>query len=128
MGQLAAFIDLAEDHKDADFVTVYLEEAHPTEGWLYPSVEHFIKQHKILSDRLSAASILHTKLQALVKGRDVEVPLLVDSMQNSASRAFGALPERLVIIHEERVHFIGGRGPQDYSISEVSNSLRELTG
>ena len=47
-------------------------------------------------------------------------------MGNSASVAYGALPERLVILHRGRVAFIGGPGPEAYSIDAARRALVEL--
>ena len=105
---------------------VYLEEAHPTDGWLYESVTHFIRQHTTERERCDAASILGGELQKLHAPQDGTLPLVVDTMTNAASLAFGALPERLVILRKGRVMFIGGKGPEEYSIGEAQQALREI--
>jgi thyroxine 5-deiodinase len=115
MASLERFIELARAHADTvDFAVVYLEEAHPTNGWLYPSVEHYIEQHTALTDRVAAASILEQRLVELTAdGNAPRVPIYVDGMDNAVSLAFGALPERLAIVVDGRVEFIGGRGPEE---------------
>lgn len=105
---------------------VYLEEAHPVDGWLYESVTHLIRQHTTEHERRNAASILGGELQKLDAPQDGTLPLVVDTMTNAASLAFGALPERLVILRNGRVRFIGGKGPEEYSIAEAQQALREV--
>jgi hypothetical protein len=43
----------------ADYAVVYLEEAHPTTGWMYPAVEERfrIQQHASIYERLTAVGI-----------------------------------------------------------------------
>ena len=108
----------------ADFAFVYLEEAHPTDGWLYESVTHFIEQPTTMQERLCAAEGLASELRKL--DAPANLPLVVDSMSNAASVAYGALPERLVILQDGVVRFIGGKGPEMYSISEARRALQRL--
>ena len=101
-----------------------MEEAHPTDGWLYESVTHFIKQPTTLHERCCAAAGLADELRK--RNAPATLPLVVDSMSNAASMAYGALPERLVILKDGVVAFIGGKGPETYSISEARAALRQL--
>jgi len=128
MAKLEAFVDFAARYTGkANFVVVYLEEAHPTDGWMYPAVSHFIRQHASLKDRVAAASILQENVNRLCETRGCRPPLLcVDAMANQASIAFGALPERLSIIQNGSVAWIGGRGPMEYSLSAAEKELRKL--
>ena len=93
MGQLGSFVAwAAESTKTVDFAVIYLEEAHPTDGWLYPAVKHFIKQHKSAGERSKAATILEEELASLAETHQTQaIPVFADSMSNAASLAFGAL-------------------------------------
>ena len=55
-----------------------------------------------------------------------DLPLVVDTMANAASIAYGALPERLAILQGGVVRFIGGKGPEEYSIDEARIALRDV--
>jgi hypothetical protein len=56
---------------------VYLEEAHPIDGWLYPSVVHLIEQHATAQQRIEAARILQTE----VEGTEAKaIPVYADSV------------------------------------------------
>lgn len=136
MGQLRAFVKLITSLHgvDVDFAIVYIAEAHPTDGWMYPAVEQFAyrKQHTQLEDRMVAARVLRAKLNetelaalSAVAG-GVPVPVFADAMNDAASLAFGALPERLAIVLDGQVRFIGGKGPEDYSMDQAAAALRAL--
>ena len=81
-------------------------------------------QHKSLKARRSAAQGLASELKKL--DAPPGVPLVVDTMSNAASLAYGALPERLVILQGGLVKFIGGKGPEEYSIQEGRQALSAL--
>jgi len=124
MGMLANYIDIANSYRQVDFVVVYIEEAHPTDGWMYSAVEHKIQQHVELEERIVAAE----KLDQILKDKhpEFEMPIFVDTISNEASLMFGALPERLAIVVDGKVKFIGGKGPEDYSLADLTTALRKL--
>lgn len=131
MGKLAAFARLAALYSNggqADLAVVYIEEAHPTDGWLYPAVSHFVAQHTALEGRLAAAAVLREAIDSACAsaGTTPSIALFTDTMANTASLAFGALPERLVVLLDGRVEFIGGPGPGEYSMPAAETALAEL--
>lgn len=131
MSQLSRFLQLQRELSDvADFAMVYLEEAHPTDGWMYESVTHFVPQHTTTDERCAAAALLATEVRALQppNASVAPPPLAVDTLANAASLAYGALPERLVVLQGGVVRFIGGKGPEEYSIDEASLVLRRIVG
>ena len=107
----------------ADFLVAYIEEAHPLEMNHFPkNIE--VEEHKSMQDRLAAA-----KLLVDVSGvEEFPCPIVVDKMDNSASHAYGALPERLFIIRNDKVAYKGGEGPYFYDIDEMEKKLREIIG
>lgn len=97
-------------------MVVYINEAHPSDGWRWNNnVE--IAQHKSLKDRCAAAEIL--------KSSGCPAPVLVDTMKNEASVAYGAWPERLFIIQRGKIVYEGGTGPYNYDLTEVQRWLEE---
>ena len=132
MGALEAFVDLCSEFDGkARFAVVYLEEAHPTDGWMYPAVVHKLPQPQSLQARAAAASVVEAEVTRLWNnaGRPGGPPLLlVDSMENSASLTFGALPERLAILDSASgaLLWLGGKGPEDYSVAAARNALEDL--
>ncbi|CAH3042745.1 unnamed protein product [Porites lobata] len=99
----------------ADFVIVYICEAHPTDEWRWNNnVE--ILQHRTLQERCQAAEMLK-------KSSGCSTPILVDTMDNEATQAYGAYPERLFIIQDRKIVYEGGTGPYNYSLGEVKKWL-----
>ena len=95
----------------ADFITIYIEEAHPTDGWAFSNnVE--IKSHRHLNDRIEAAKILS-------EGNKLTFPVVCDTMANEANFCYGGLYERLYVIQNGKIAYEGGRGPRLYFVSEV---------
>jgi len=108
----------------ADFAIIYLEEAHPTDGWMYGQVKHLTTQPVTIAERCRMAQSLAETLQS--SAASASIALCVDRMDNGASRAFGALPERLAILKGGKLQFMGGAGPFGYSISACSAALKKL--
>lgn len=52
-------------------------------------------------------------------------PVVVDTMEDGASKAFGGLPIRLYIIKNQKVEYAGAMGPTFYAPKEVEQWLRE---
>uniref|UniRef100_A0A8D0BX89 Iodothyronine deiodinase n=1 Tax=Salvator merianae TaxID=96440 RepID=A0A8D0BX89_SALMN len=116
MARLRAFESLARHFVDiADFLLIYIEEAHPSDGWVSSDAAYDIPKHQCLQDRLRAAQ--------LMKAGAPDCPLAVDTMDNASSAAYGAYFERLYIIQEQKVMYQGGRGPEGYKISELRRWL-----
>jgi len=113
--------DLAKIVRDfeevADFAIVYICEAHPTDEWYWQNnVE--IAQHKSLKERCEAAENMKNSSRCTV-------PVLVDTMADEATQAYGAFPERLVIVHHGRIVYLGGNGPYKYNLTEARRWLEE---
>lgn len=116
MRRLAAFRRLADQYADiADSLLVYIEEAHPSDGWASSDAPYQIPRHRCLEDRLRAAQLMN----ATVPGSLV----VVDTMENAANAAYGAYFERLYIVKDEVVVYQGGRGPEGYRICELRSWL-----
>lgn len=105
---------------DADFVTVYIEEAHASDGWKFTD-NHNINFHRKLEDRIAAAEILR-EFDA-----SVECPIVVDSMDDAANRMYGGLFERLYIVQKGIIVYEGERGPVGYRLEEVKDWLVKYT-
>lgn len=69
-----------------------------------------------MEDRIKAAQLMRHEA-------NLQAPVLVDSTENEANIAYGALPIRLCIILNGRVEFTGGMGPTFYKIQEVRRWL-----
>jgi len=121
MANLEKFGTLRQNFSElADFVTIYIAEAHPAERGHFTD-NYDIDTHKNMGDRLEAAQTLREKAGKHLKG----CTIMVDPMDDRANLAFAALPERLYVVREGRVVFEGGIGPFDYDISKVEEFLKK---
>ena len=114
MGDIVQIFNDYSDH--ADFLTVYVREAHPTDEWQMKSNikdDVCYAQPRSLSDRLGIAN-------DFTKRFSYPLPCGVDDMNNAASDAYAAWPERLYIIDESgKIAYRGGMGPFNYNPAEV---------
>uniref|UniRef100_A0A3B4Y2H8 Iodothyronine deiodinase n=1 Tax=Seriola lalandi dorsalis TaxID=1841481 RepID=A0A3B4Y2H8_SERLL len=112
------FKQLVKDFSDvADFLVVYIAEAHSTDGWAFTN-NIDINRHRSLEDRLSAAQILVQK--------EPLCPVVVDEMNDVTAIKYGALPERLYVLQAGKVVYKGGMGPWGYNPMEVRSFLEKM--
>jgi hypothetical protein len=102
---------MASEHADvANFLTVYIKEAHPTDEWQMDSNERegvCYPQPRTI-ERDFAARHAWT------------IPLLVDPMTNAADEAYAGWPERLYVIDADgAIAFKGDMGPFGFEPEEV---------
>jgi hypothetical protein len=102
---------------------VYVAEAHPVDEWQLPANEEegvLLAQHTTLDERIAAAREAAARLH-------LTMPVLVDGMDDAASRAFAAWPERLVVVDAEGVVvYPGAPGPYGFSPEEAVAALARL--
>lgn len=121
MAKWAHFGKIAQRFTDvATFVTVYIEEAHASDGWRFGN-NHDINIHRTLEDRIAAAQVLR-EIDA-----SVECPIVVDTMDDAANRMYGGLFERLYIVQKGIIVYAGKRGPHGYFLEEVEDWLVKYT-
>ena len=78
----------------ADFVFVYVAEAHADDEWQLPAnleEDAVLNQQTTLAERRATGAGNRERL-------GLGLPLLLDEMDNRASTAFAAWPERLVLV------------------------------
>ena len=115
---------LYNHYKDrVEFFVVYVQEAHPTDGWQTNSnVEEGVlfRQHQSYGEREHAA-------QSCTIGLHISIPTLVEEMDNAIDEAYGAAPERLYLIGKDgRVVYHGGSGPHFFDLDELDGALQKL--
>jgi hypothetical protein len=106
-----------DEYKDrADFLAVYIREAHPLDEWQMKSnVDENIcyPQPKNFTQRLAIAN-------DFVERFHFPIPIAVDTMADAADRIYSAWPERLYVIDESgKIVYRGGLGPFHYHPEEV---------
>lgn len=123
MGDLAQIYNDYKDH--ADFLTVYVREAHPTDEWQMKSnVKDDVcyAQPKTLEQRVAIAN-------DFVKRFTYPVPFGIDDMSNAANDAYAAWPERIYIVDEGgHIVYRGGIGPFYYKPEEAREWLAARYG
>lgn len=102
---------------------MYVAEAHAEDEWqLPPNLEEgvVLSQQTTLEERRRWA---HETVERL----SLSLPLVLDEMDNRASRAFSAWPERLVLVDESRrIAYPGSPGPWGFSPEEAEERLVAL--
>jgi len=119
-------VQIYNDYKDhADFLTVYVREAHPTDEWQMKSnVKDDVcyAQPKTLEQRVAIAKDFTARYK-------FTLPFGIDDMSNAADTAYAAWPERLYIIDETgHIVYRGGIGPFHYKPTEVREWLAAKYG
>ena len=103
----------------ADFTWVYISEAHAIDD-PRPSRSVQIREHSTFEERSRVA-------EACAEALGLEIPLLIDDMENSVARAYAAHPDRLFILAPDgKVAYAGGRGPRGFDVDEMVTALTEL--
>ena len=107
-----------EEH--AEFLTVYIKEAHPEDEWQSTANEKqgvCYMQPQTLADRVLIAN-------DFIKRFEYTMPLVVDPMENPAEDAFAAWPERLYVIGVDgRIAYKGRKGPRGFDPDELEKWL-----
>lgn len=105
---------------------MYIAEAHAAGEWPIHGDEYnngetsCIRQPRTLDQRNAVAT-------SFVKRYDFPTnTFLIDSMDNSAEKAYSASPERLFIVQDGRIAYVGGPGPFFYDIDQMRSRLVSL--
>lgn len=104
------------------FYVVYIQEAHPTDGWQVPDNE---QEHVLYAtpqtvserEQLASTCVLHLNLS---------IPTLLDDMTNEVDMKYAALPDRLYLIAADgRVAYRSGPGPWGFKPDELEAAIEE---
>ena len=105
-------------HKaSVDFITVYIKEIHALDSWHMDSVVDY-NQPTTLDERKLACD-------KLIDLYNPTMPIVMDNMKDEACSEYAALPERLYIIQEGVVRYVGGNGPHNYNLEEVEEWIKK---
>ncbi len=104
----------------AEFLTVYIKEAHPEDEWQMTVNEKqgvCYAQPQTLAERVMIANDFIERFQ-------YTMPLVVDPLENPAEDAFAAWPERLYVIGVDgRIAYRGSKGPFGFDPDELEQWL-----
>uniref|UniRef100_A0A8C7F8H4 Iodothyronine deiodinase n=1 Tax=Oncorhynchus kisutch TaxID=8019 RepID=A0A8C7F8H4_ONCKI len=124
---LPAFRRLVEEFSNvADFLLVYIDEAHPSDGWVAPTMgpcSFEVRKHRSLEERVVAAMKL-TEAFSLPP----QCQLVADCMDNNANVAYGVSYERVCIVQRRKIAYLGGKGPFFYNLKDVRQYLEQRYG
>ncbi|OCT65110.1 hypothetical protein XELAEV_18041352mg [Xenopus laevis] len=103
----------------ANFVLVYIDEAHPSDGWAAPGTTSYeVKKHRNQEERCAAASKLLEYFSI-----PPQCQVVADCMDNNANVAYGVSFERVCIVQRQKIVYLGGKGPFFYNIQEIRRWL-----
>jgi thiol-disulfide isomerase/thioredoxin len=108
-------------YKDrANFVMVYVREAHPTDGWRMESNDHvgaITAQPKTYEERADVA-------QKCGRLFNIGFPMLVDTIDDAVGARYSGMPGRLYLIDRAgKVAFKSGRGPYLFKPAELEQAI-----
>ena len=99
---------------------VYLREIHPTNGWQVKENEQdavLFEQHTSMEERVEIGQACMLKLA-------LEMPALVDEMDDAVAKDYAAMPERLYLIAQDgEVVYKGGMGPMFFRPAEWNAAI-----
>ena len=109
----------------ADFLLVYIEEAHAVDEWPISSARFnagygvvAVHKHKVLEDRAAAARML-------VRNLNVALPVALDGIDNAFSAAFSPWPFRWYIVKQNIVVYKAMPRGCTYSVEELLEALEQ---
>jgi peroxiredoxin len=124
-GPFRSMYPLVDDLKqryqeEAEFLAVYVREAHPSDGWRMGSNARMgveLAQPKTYDERVAAAQQCHAALQ-------YSMPLVVDEINDPVGNSYSGMPARLYVIDRDgKVAYKSGRGPFGFKTGEMEQAL-----
>jgi hypothetical protein len=112
---------LYREYKDrVAFYVVYIQEAHASDSWrLAGNVS--VATPRSFDERGAVASSCVRKL-------GIEMPALVDGVENATEAAYTCWPDRLYLIDRQgRVAYKSGPGPFGFHPGELRSALEHLS-
>ena len=121
---MPALNDLYKKYRDrAEFYIVYIQEAHPIDGWQVDDNE---------KDDVLVANTVSKEDRANVAGMcvlnlGIELPALLDEADNRVERAYTGWPDRLYVVDRDgRIAYKSAAGPFGFKPAEVEATLERL--
>lgn len=108
----------------AAFYLVYVQEAHPSDLWQLPAnirEQIVYASPETIESRADIAS-------ACVRELGIEIPALMDQMDDSTERAYTAWPDRLYLIDTEgRIAYKSDPGPWGFETAGLEQALQQTS-
>lgn len=127
MASLQSYIELAQSfhqiNAPVDFIIIYIKEAHAADAWKFDGPQYsFIKNHQDIQDRIEAIKIM---IEMAKITRDHRIDVYSDTMDDHTNHLFRGWPERLYVLHDDKVMYQGQNGPTGYSIPTLEYFLHQ---
>lgn len=104
----------------AKFFLVYVREAHPREGWWMTSNERVGIDVAQPTDNPARREVAQTCQAHL----DLEIPFLVDTVDDKVGGTYSGMPNRLYLIDTDgKIAFKNGRGPFGFHPRQLEQAL-----
>ena len=108
-----------------EFVCVYIQEAHPDDGWQVAMNLH----HEIVYRQPTTAQERAEIAGACAIGMKLRMPMVIDELSNEVNAAYGALPERLYLIDAQgTIVWRTGPGPFGFDVDGWEAAIAEHVG
>jgi type I thyroxine 5'-deiodinase len=105
------------------FYVVYVQEAHPIDAWqmdVNVADDVLVATTKTVDERSNVAGLCVTKL-------GIELPALVDEVDDHVERAYTGWPDRLYVVGADgRIAYKSAAGPFGFKPAEVETTLKQL--
>src|SRR5262245_32506078 len=102
---------------------VYIEEAHAGDGWQLPvnerqGVVYVNPKSDLARDQVA---------EACVRKLNIEIPAVLDKVDNSTERAYTGWPDRLYVIGKDgRIVFKSAPGPYGFDSKAMEAALKSV--
>ena len=110
-------------HDRAALYIVYIQEAHPVDGWQVDDNESddvLVASTRTSDERTQVAGVC-------VRNLGIELPALVDEPDNRIERAYTGWPDRLYVVDRDgRIAYKSAAGPFGFKPAEVAAVLARL--
>ena len=111
----------AQYNEQVQFLTIYIREAHPLDGWDVGS-ENRIYDPKTLAERQKVAGMCEVAMQYGIR-------TYVDEMDDAVMTVYAAWPERLYLVGVDgRIAYAGGLGPFGFKPADLKAAIDTLLG
>ena len=105
------------------FYIIYIREAHPAQGWQVPNnlIEGIVYDEPTTDDeRTEVAAACQIDL-------GLDMPMLIDSIDNDIDKDYVGLPMRQFLIDAEgKVVYAGRKGPFGWDDEAFEDALKQL--
>ena len=101
---------------EVEFLVVYVREAHPEDGWVLAENRRAgVAVHDPRSTEERAACVTHLRL---------DLPAVVDRVDDEVARCYGGWPDRLYLIGPDgRIAYQSGPGPDGFVVAELEKAI-----